>query len=529
MNIKNNAIKVSKTTLYSQVNGKVIFMPNWQRTYDWLPETAHNMIREIINCASTPAALRMNNVSYLGAATVYHDKENDRFVVADGHSRMISFGLIFRALRDLCSKRKFNLSVPEPFGVCYELDIANTEYTGFLSNPTGGSKYAKVYMYAYESLDKYISNQNRAQSVLDVMVNYVEMAFEECDSIELAHKCFVQLNTGGENLTKVEVISSFLQFYMNLYSVELDYEYKKLDALLEGYYYWKSCSNIAPSFSVGVITNFMENEVINSRQNLMQFGEYLDNINRYKDTNWFKIAKLLGNKTLAVTYVLAGRGYDMSGKDDKVNRLMTSLIVFDIACFARDANMGGAVSNYFCEIRKQIGCGMDLDLVDAAFRTWASNNNFRYGDTFVDFAKSLDNIKTNYQKAILWYAYMTVNSNSLPTDIEMDHCYPEEHNVVWDKNGWPKTANAQRRLVNSLGNKVLLDKTTNKQVGNAYIVDKNVFYDLFFEKNVAYKYSLNYFDCKRFMAEMQSYLDERRNAYAKLLAETPMGKALIED
>lgn len=528
MNIDRNEISVIKAPLYEQMSGKVIFMPKWQRTYDWKPSTAHKMIQEILACAAAPANKRVNNTAYLGLTTIYHDKDQNRCVIADGHSRMISFALIFKALHDLCETNGYNVLVPVPFGISYEFNIANAEYEKFRKNPSSATKYGKVYAYAYECLEKFISDENRARSVLDAMEHYVDMAFETCDSLDLAHKCFVQLNTGGENLTEVEVISSFLQFYMDYHGVELQYEYKDLSSLLEGYYYWKSCHNIAPSFDIGVITNFLETEVVNSRGNMIEFGKYLDNINRYKDTAWFKLSKILGKKTMAITYVLAGRGYDMSGKDDKVNRLMTSIAVLDISCFACEAKMGGTLSGYFCEVRKQIGCGMDLDLVDAALKIWAGENNFRYGDTFKEFAKGLDNLTDDRQKAILWLVYMHNNQNSLPINIEMDHCYPENHNLAWNLPGWPTTANSQRRMVGSLGNKVLLDATTNKLVSNAGINDKEVYYGAFFAHNAAYANTINYFDIAQFKISAQKYLDERRDAFARFLADTPMGQVLIE-
>lgn len=527
MNCSIKSIEIRKNTLFNEVNGKVLYMPRWQRTYDWKPETAHKMIREIIATATAPADKRADHVTFIGNAIIFNDPNNNNFVIADGHSRMITYTLIFKALNDLCVENGYNLCIPTPCGVCYKLDVANNAYTKFLRNSSSTTTYSKVYMYAYDLLKKFISSEKRAIAVLDTMMNYVYMGFQECDSKQLAHKSFVQLNCGGENMSKVEAASSLIQYAMEEWEIELEYDYIELAVLVEAYYYWKSCHDIAPSFSIAVMTHFIENNITNSRENMYSFGEFIDNIARYKDTSWFKLAKILGPKTVALTYVLAGKGCDLTGKDAEVNSLMTSLVVFDIACLARHANNGASTSGYFCDIKKQIGCGVTLSTINNDFMNWAKDHNDCYGDTFDEFAKSLDTLNDDYQKAILWFVYMKHNANSVPVNIAFEHSYPGDYKQFWLKKGWPTNPNEQKQMLDSLGNKILLDAETNRKLGNAFISDKKDVYVDFYNKNAAYKYSENYFDGERFENEKKTYLDERRNAYARVLANTDMGKILI--
>ena len=529
MNVSRKDINVMKTGLYNQIKGSTIHMPKWQRTYDWKPENAHDMINEIIYCASKPDMVREENASYLGNAIVYRDVANNKLMVADGHSRMVTFSLILRALVDLCTEKGFAIGAPQSFQVVYEFEEAKKEYATFNRNPSGCTTYAQVYQYAYEKLSKYVLNEKRAVAVVDVMTNFVDITIEEYASISLAHKAFVQHNTGSAPLTKIEIISSFLQFYMEEYSIELDYEYKELATLLEGYYYWKASGNLAPVFSPGVIKDFMTNYVVNSEANMLQLGEFFDNVNAFKGCAWYRLAKTLDTKTIPVAYLLAGKGYDVTGGDDAVNRLMTSIFVFEISCFARKANSGGSVSSYFDEIKKMIGCGMDIDAIDKAFRTWAEENQHNYGDDFANFSKNLDNLVDAKKKAILWFAYMDKNHNSLPVNVEEEHSFPIDHEIAWWKtSNWPKSKKDREKMLHSLGNMFLLDKVTNKKAGNNSIETKGMLYEEFFNSNAAYKFSLNYFDATRFANEKQSYLDERRDAYARLLADTPMGKVLIK-
>jgi hypothetical protein len=363
-------------------------------------------------------------------------------------------------------------------------------------------------------------------NVLEAMVAYVDISIESCATIDLAHKSFVQENAGGKTLNEVEVISSFLQRYMDIYKVDLDYDYKELDDLLEGYYFCKS-AHIAPAFNVGTIRRFMEDCVVDTRASLLEFKKYLDAVNEFKNTNWYKLLKILGKKSIMVGYVMAARSYKMDGSDADVNAFMTSLVVFDIASYAHGSNTGGASSGQFDKVKRLIGCGTDISDVNELFIKWAGENQNAYGNPFALFSRSLDSMDEKYQKALLWFVYMMSNKNSLPTDVELEHVYPRDPSIVWFKFGWPKKSAAQTRMIECLGNKILLDKTYNKMVHNAYLTDKEVMYDEFFTVNAAYKYSANYFDCTRFAKEKQAYLDERRDAYAKILADTDMGNALV--
>ena len=526
--IGRNELTSARASIYEQIKGKTVFMPKWQRTYDWTPDQAKSIINEIINVANYETAeLREANASYLMSAIIYKNNGEQRCVVADGHSRIVTFGLIFNALIDLCSDNNIDIGNPQTFSIQYEFDVARKEYSTFAKNHLCKNNYGKVYAYAYERLNAFISSPKRANAILDVMTNYVDLTFEMCNSMKLAHDLFIQHNTGGVELSNKEIVSSFLQFYMDEFSVSLEYDYAKLDTLIEGYYYCK-CNEKFSAFDKYVITKFMTDYVVDSRGSMLKLGEYFDRISAYQKTPWYRVFKNLDTKTNKVAYVLAGMGKDMSGKDKEVNALLESLFVFESIALIRGARTGGPVSNMFTEIKHMIGSGTPIAVIIREFAHWVEENYYQFGmDNFTQFSKNMDILEEKKQHAILWFAYMKANHNSLPYNVNVEHCYAKEHNAVWNRPGWPVSVSDQAAMVNCLGNMILIDENFNREISTYYVTDKDVYYKQFYNENAAFKYSLNYFDCSRFESEKQAYLDERRDAYARMLADTTIGKILI--
>lgn len=526
--IGRNELTSVRTNIYDQIKGRTVFMPKWQRTYDWTPEQARSIIKEIIDVARRSPEKRADHASYLMSAIIYQKENEQKCIVADGHSRIVTFGLIFNALIDLCNDRGIDIGTPQTFNVQYEFEVARKAYSNFAKNHLCKNNYGKVYAYAYKELDGFISSPRRARDILDVMTNYVDLTFEMCTSLHLAHNLFIQHNTGGVELSDREIISSFLQFYMDEHDVSLEYDYNKLDVLLEGYYYCKSKEKVA-AFDKDVITRFMIDNVVDSRTSMIELGEYFDRVNAYQNTAWYRTFKNLDTKTNKVAYVLAGMGKDLTGGDEEVNALLTSLFAFEAISLIRGARQGGSVSGKFTEIKTWIGSGISISEIKRLFESWVADNYYQFGmDNFTQFSKNMDILDEKKKHAILWFAYMKANRNSLPYNVNVEHCYPEEHNETWNRPGWPVTANDQAAMLNSLGNMILLDEPFNREITTYFVEGKKPYYQKFYNENAAFKYSINFFDCDRFMEKKQAYLDERRDAYARLLAETDIGKILIK-
>lgn len=538
MNAKINDVKNFDRTMYEVIKGICLHMPNWQRTYDWDVDTAEAMLKDIfVSVYAGPGS--EEEAAIFGNIILHYADNGDRIVVADGHTRLMTFRIFLQAFFNVCEKKRINIGYHPLCTVRYDLDIANNEYQKFVSSPVGPTKYGMVYVMACRYFDTRVRDKQMAMAVLDTMINRVYVGVTECKTLNLAQTAFVERNSTGKNLSNTEMISSFLQSTMDIRNITLQYEYKEIEDVLEGYYYCKLGRSAKAAFKLNTIKDFLYAHVINSDDNMIAFKEYLERIQEFKKTMWYVLLDKCGDKNVMLGYVLAGKGYDMSGKDDTVNAFLNSIVVFDIAVFARNANAGGGVSGEFKRLRQIIGTfcesadkvekDRELNVLHKDFIAWVKQNEYKYNaSSFKNFARSLDNMKDDGKEALLLYIYMKHNKNSMPFNVNFDHTYPQKPSKAWYTNPWPrKDSSEQGRMINCLGNRVLFDATWNKEMSNACMEEKKAYYIPFFASNHAFK-SIE-FSWDDFMKDGQKYLDTRRDRLAfELVSGTKLGKILAK-
>lgn len=530
MFIKNGEIASKVRPLYEIIDGKTVYMPAWQRPYDWKSDMAEPIINQIIKSAGYSADERIDHQPYLGSIVIYNDNVDNRCVVADGHSRAMTFGIIIKALHNICCERGYRIHIGEHFGYHYDLDIAHEQYTDFVNKHTGTTNYADVYKIAYKILDEYIYEEAEAEAVWDVLQHHFVVNEINCNNEDLAHNYFMELNASGKPMSKTEVISSVLQRNCAKFKVSLDYDYNQLENIVEAYYYVVAPRLVPKSLNNYAIHRFLLEYVVKTRETLIDFKEYLKRINRFTKTLWYTVLKNIDSgKSIKVGYTLAGARYehpmDLSGADKCVNKFLTNLVIAGIVAFALDSNTGGTTTKHYSDIKGMIGQLMKLDDITDVVQTWSKK---RYEIDFNTFAKELDCLNDEQQRAILFITYMLHNSNSVPVRVHMEDAFPKNPGVVWKRLGWPTEKKDQDKLSKSLGNKMLIDSNLNEELGNAGPMDKLLCYEEFINGNTAYNYDENKFDVNEFTSKKKAYLDERRDRYAKYLATTDMGKLLIK-
>ena len=530
MFIEDGQIKSNVKPMYEIINGKTVFMPSWQRPYDWKSDMAEPIIQKIKIAAGFPVVERKKNQPYLGSIVVYDDNVENRCVVADGHSRAMTFGIIIKALHNICCERGYSIHIGEHFGYHYDLDIACEQYMDFVTKHTGTTNYADVYKAAYKILNEYIYEEDEAAAIWDVLQHHVVVNVINCSDEDMAHEYFMELNASGKPMSKIEVISSVLQRYTVKFQVELNYDYYQLENIIEAYYYIVAPRDIPKSFNNYALKSFLMEYVVKDRQHLIEFKEYLKKINRFTTTLWYNVLKNIDSgKSIKVGYTLAGANYkkpmDLSGADKNVNDFLTNLVVAGIVAFALDSNTGGTTTKHYSDIKGMIGQCTDLDDITAFVQTWSNNH---YEIDFDTFAKELDGLNDDQQRAILFVTYMLHNRNSVPVRVHLEDAFPKNPGVAWRRLGMAADKKNQDKLAKSLGNKLLIDSNLNEELGNSSPMDKLYAYEEFINNNTAYNYPENMFDVNEFTSKKKEYLDVRRNRYARKLADTDMGKLLIK-
>ena len=120
----------------------------------------------------------------------------------------------------------------------------------------------------------------------------------------------------------------------------------------------------------------------------------------------------------------------------------------------------------------------------------------------------------------------TLNVNT----INLEHIYPQNPNYEWAKNGWPSHRDNQKKLIDNIGNYLLLSEIVNKSIQNQYITDKKVKYEYIISKDNILQTPMNTVDFNKFESNREKYIYERQNNMVELIKKNlPLGKVLIKD
>lgn len=538
MNSGKNSITCTSYYLYDLVKGSTVIVPNFQRGYDWGKDQAFELLEEIAIAAAPNCPPDKQYPNWDTIMVHFVDNNQDQIAVADGHTRIVTYKIFIQALRDVCtnSSKLIRIKLPEDFMIYYEVPEAKVEYEAYLANATGKTKYAAIYKLAYKFFKNKISTQAEAKAYWDVITKRVSIIALTYDSMKLAHQAFLKRNATGKRLDEKQIAASLLRAAMFEFDIDLKYNYTELKQLVEGYYYgmYEGKKGV---FSNNVVRSFMEKHVTDSAGHLKDFKEYVDRVNEFKKTAWYTILKLLGDKNLKLAYVMLSKNIKLDGSNKKATKLLESIVVFDIAAYAHAASHGGTISGFFKKLNTLIG-GCDeeddkkvdemLDIVTTVLYDFVEKNKYSYGNRFEIFSMSLDNLKDDIKQAVLMFTYMRHNRNSLPTSMAYDHAYPQNPAETWYANKMFPAENSaeQIRMINCLGNLVMLDKITNQKASNASFSEKKFYYDQFYDGNDAYSHNENFFSHERFEMLGQAYLNERRDAFAKVLSNTTIGQIL---
>lgn len=537
MNGRINDVKNFDKTMYEIIKNKTLHMPAWQRTYDWTVPMAKVMLDDIF--VSVDSGEDGNKgYKFMGNIIVHNANNGTRVVVADGHTRLLTFTIFLKAFLDTCAKKKFYVNYIPLCNVQYDLDVANKQYQAFLASPVSHNSYGCVYVMACQTFNSRLHSEEYANKVAKTFMNRVMVGVTVCNTEEQAQQAFVERNAYGKTLTDKQMISSYLNVAMETLHFPLDYEYEDLKELLEGYYYCVLGTKATATFKEKVIEAFIHEYVTHKTEGMEAFAQYLERVNAFKKTMWYSILKKLGDKNVMLGYVLAGMGYDFNSYNEVLENFLYSIVVFDISIYARNCGGGGVISNRFKKLRQEIGSGdpdakdferdNNLNTIHKNFISWVEHNKHK----FKAFDKNhymmcLDTIKTEYQQAFMMFLFKKHNRNALPINFNFDHTYPQKPNKVWLEM-WTLPNSKREEMIRSLGNCVMFDETWNNAMGNACIQEKKVYYRAFFDKNDAY-HAIE-FNCELFEKDGKKYLDARRNALASdFLESSKIGKILTSN
>ena len=503
--------------------------PDWQRPFSWGTIHFISFINEWMEFAKAPriSKMRMNEESSMFMFVTY--MENDVLNIADGQSRATGLMLFIKAFNDFVNENNITCKQLPTFKMMYKHPDANKAFVAFNNNhELKRNNYAVIYRYCKQSIEDFYKEGNDLNELYDVMINNVSLEVRPCENEPQAHEAFLNVNTGGLDLTKNQIIDSILKYYSTYYSVQLDYNVNELEEIVAALFYVTTRDKTL-EFSTNVIHDFMKRTVVSSSLALQNFRSYLLRIKGFKSNPWYQIMTHIDKeKSIRVAYALLARNQNINA--DNVQRFLSSVYEYDIISLTRGSNTGGSTSTFFKQLMCTIGeANFNIDDLTNDIIKQINSDPTKHQIRFEDLDIGLDRHTDNVHKSLLLYVFAKHNANSLVDyeRIQEEHAFAQTNSAVWTAHKWPSDEETRKLWVNSLGNKFLLDKDTNNRVKNQYIIDKGIEYELFFAANTGLAYPLNKFNAKDMEEKRYDYILERRRAFATYLANTTIGKFMV--
>lgn len=501
-----------------------LWLASWQRDITWDSKTIEKMINELLEIAELTD--RSGVVSDLLTIMVFV-KEN-RLFIADGGSRTMALNLIIRVFNAIVSERNLSVALIPELDIRFERESDNKKYQTFIHQHKG-KPYSDLYEYLYDTITDWVDEGNDIAALGDVITNNIEVTVEEYADEELAMRTFVQINTGGKQLTKNEIAASLIEFYKSIYNIDIPYIESELEPAITSYYYLNKPSDKI-TLDENMLSNFMAEYVGYSSKTLSTFRKYMLALEKFKNTNpWYDILVSLDRgKTKKVVYVLIGKGYNL--EDPEVEEFLNMLFVTAIVSASAKWNSGGTASGYYVDLLSKIGSNKPIAEIIEEYSNWLSKNYALNKISLNDFSVGLDNLGESVHKAILLFTFNYYNRSArLCYDkVHLEHSFPEKPSKAWFVAGWPSTSAEIKQLSRCLGNQFILAKHYNEEIGREFLDTKAPIYEEYFAVNKSFVGTPNYFDGYAYKEKKSAYAIERRDAYASFLANLPAGKILVK-
>ena len=525
---KNKQSKIFEAPAIKYFTQQPIGSPEWQRPLSWDVIHFVRFVNEWMDfaVAGKNSTMRTEEESSMFMFVTYvHDGV---LYIADGQSRASSLNLFIKAFNDYRDENHVKCPKLPDIQMVYHHSDALQAYNAFLNNhELKRNHYARIYRYSKKRIEDFVNDGNDLNELYDVMMNNVSLEVRPCDNEPQAHEAFLNINTGGLDLTKNQIIDSILKFFSVEHSVQLEYDIDDLDEILAAYFYVTERDS-SIDFNATMIHDFMQRNVVASPSTLREFRKYLLRIKAFKTNHWYQILNHIDReKSIRVAYALLAKGYDLNSSE--VEEFLSAVYEYDVVSITRGSNTGGVTSTFFKDLLCWIGMNKSMEELIGEIVSKITMNPTKHQIHFADFDAGLDNLNDKVHKSIMLYTYLKFNANSrLDYDnIQEEHAFAQTNSPVWTAEGWPTDKDTRKVWIESLGNKFLLDAETNNAVKNMYIRDKGVYYGIFYKKNKGLSYDLNHFNAKKMEEQRYEYILERRAAYARFIANSTIGKLMV--
>ena len=529
MIISKKNIECKYINLYKEMIGKKVIIPNFQRFYDWKAEHCIPFIDDI---ESLLMESDDSKELYLFDFIYY---ENEGLInIADGQQRLLTFNNFIKALKEVISEKQIRDDI-ELLQIEYEIEEYQIKYDNHYNLKKECSPFKKNYLYFKEYLNK--KNEEDLNKIIKIIKNKIFIYIKKCVEIDDAFLIFQQINTGGRPMTKDEVIKSTIEQYCSIYKIntlkENNISDDDINIFLFSYYrYEKKVTNKV--FKITEIINFLKEKIIKDKEHLQDFCHLIISTKRNLEHPINTILNWINRKTIKhVLNVLSLKKIciDESKNSMYLNKVIYPLCLLSIICTFSNSSPTSFSYLLDCVI-ESIKENKKPDDILSKIIEEVNKNSTTFKIKFETFKQILgDEDYESHKKALLVLDILIHNmSGTINLEkINLEHIYPKKPVVDWSMNGWPTSDEDKDKLVNNIGNYILLNEKVNKKIQNNYISDKRKEYDKIKKKDNLLNTEIEEVDFDKFEQEKDVYIQKRQLEISEYICNKfPLGKVLIE-
>lgn len=521
MIVSENSLKVNYCNLYDFFNDIEIGIPIFQRFYAWKATQIIQMENDILE-------IIRDKTKQLYLLDFIYYKDGNKIMLADGQQRIVTINNLIKAIKDVAELKEISIPEINYFNITYDIVANNKKYQNhFFKYPAAPFKI--VYMKLREFVE---NNIDKIDDMIYIIKNNLYVYIKECNNADDAFDIFQQINTGGKPLTKDEVIKTSLDQFSDIYGIKFDTsKMKDVHQSITSYYKFKT-NNSDTKFDNMAIMTFLKDYVTKDATTFQEFVNAIALLDKVSKSPIKYVINYINRATLHdIINILTMQGIDLTTNKNYLTKLLMPLCMMSITLSLNNSTPT-AFRYLLNDVVKKIKNKDNVDDINFFLIKYINDDPTTWKIPFESFKEKLGDstISKGIKKGLLILDIIDKNVSGTVTVslTNLEHIYPQKPDIEWARYGWPTSQEDQKRIIDNIGNYLLLCESVNKSISNQYITKKIASYNTIIAKDKILQTEINTVDFGKFESEREVYIKNRQYEIATRIRDTlPLGKVLI--